>query len=532
MPPGVFWTVVLVIVTAGMVVARGALDQAHVALIYLLVVLGASASGGRLVGVVLACAGFALIDYFFQPPYGALTVGKRPDWLVLVAFLATAIVATQLLARASTEAEDARRRAEEIDRLSSLGAETLSVGRAEEALVAIAKVVRDTIGAEVCEIYLRGGDRGRLVSAASVSEPAQGEPIAPSPDVVAWVAEHGRLAAERMDGSVLRASEPAPGSVSLVPPVADARALLLPLLAHGRTVGVLRLADRRPLELDAAQRRFLAALAYYAALGIERVRLVAEAEHAEALREADQLKDALLASVSHDLRTPLTTIKALAHDIAFTGDERAAVIEHQADRLNRMVADLLELSRLNAGALPVRAELNAAEDLVGAAIQQVAGALNGREVRATIDWSEPVLVGRFDFVHSLRILVNLIENAAKYSPRHAPIDIAVRRDGRQLLITVADRGPGIATGERERIFEPFYRVTAGVSPDGGLGAGLGLAIARRLAQAQGGTVTYDERAGGGSSFTLHLPAASVEEDGGDQGASIREQEASLLPPAP
>jgi two-component system sensor histidine kinase KdpD len=508
-PPWAFWTAVLIAVTAGMIVIREALDQAHVALIYLLVVLGASVSGGRVVGVVLACAGFALIDYFFQPPYATLTVGKRPDWLVLIAFLATATVASQLLARATAEAEAARRRAEEIDRLSSLGAETLSVGRAEEALVAIAHVIRDTIGAAVCEIYIRGDEPDTLVSAARVG-PAEHTADSPAtPELLAWVAESRRVAAERSDGSVHRAERDAAGPVALALGIPDVLALLVPLIVHERTVGVLRLADRKPIVLDAGQRRFLAALAYYAALGVERVRLVAEAEHAEALRQADRLKDALLASVSHDLRTPLTTIKALAHDIAAAGDERATVIEHQADRLNRMVADLLELSRLNAGALPVRREINAAEDLVGAAIQQVSGMLGGREVRASIELGEPVLVGHFDFVHSLRILVNLIENALKYSPRETPIDIAVRREDGMLCIAVADRGPGIAPAERERIFEPFYRL-GGASPDGGEGAGLGLAIARRLAEAQGGTVTYEDRPGGGSCFSLRLPAATIE----------------------
>jgi two-component system sensor histidine kinase KdpD len=293
--------------------------------------------------------------------------------------------------------------------------------------------------------------------------------------------------------------------VSLVPPVADARALLLPLLAHGRTVGVLRLADRGPLVLDAAQRRFLAALAYYAALGIERVRLVAEAEHAEALREADQLKDALLASVSHDLRTPLTTIKALAHDIAFTGDERAAVIEQQADRLNRMVADLLELSRLNAGALPVRAELNAAEDLVGAAIQQAAGALNGREVRATIDWSEPVLVGRFDFVHSLRILVNLIENAAKYSTAGGGIHLRAERDGGNVQLSVEDEGPGIAAADLPHVFDRFYR--AAEQSRRVKGSGLGLAIVKGFVALSGGSVRV-ESSPAGTRFVVTLPVGA------------------------
>lgn len=463
LPTALFWSGVLVIVTGVMVLAGDALDQAHVALIYLLVVLGASASGGRVLGVVLALAGFAMIDYFFQPPFATLTIDQRPDWLVLIAFLATAVVATQLLARATAEAEAARRRAEEIDRLSSLGAETLSVGRAEDALVAIAKVVRDTIGAATCEIHVRTPGHEGLVRAASAGDTPAGP----------------------QDGE-----------------------LVVPLVVHERTVGVLRLADANPLALDPGQRRFLSALAYYAALGVERVRLVAEAERAEALREADHLKDALLASVSHDLRTPLTMIKALAHDIACGGDARAAVIEQQADRLNRMVADLLELSRLNAGALPVRPEINAAEDLVGAAIQQLSERLNGREVRASIEWSEPVLVGRFDFVHSLRILVNLIENALKYSPPGTPIDIAVTREHAVLVVTVADRGPGVPPAERERIFEPFYRV-AGVAPDVGGGAGLGLAIARRLAAAQGGTLAYQEREGGGSCFRLELPAASL-----------------------
>jgi two-component system sensor histidine kinase KdpD len=242
-------------------------------------------------------------------------------------------------------------------------------------------------------------------------------------------------------------------------------------------------------------------------LSRERTRLIAEAEHAAALREADRMKDALLAAVSHDLRTPLTTIKALAHDIAGEGDERAVVIEGQADRLNHMVADLLDLSRLNAGGLRVEPEINAAEDLVGAAAQQAAGVLGGRELRTAVELSQPVLLGRFDFVHALRALVNLIENAAKYSPAGSPIDVSVGGDGEWLSIQVADRGRGVAAAEAERIFEPFYRSpqVAGHTA----GAGLGLAIARRLTEAQGGRLTHAERPGGGSVFTLFLPAESL-----------------------
>ncbi len=535
-----FWMATLFAVTVALVAVRGDLDQAHVTLIYLLVVLGGSASGGRALGFTLACACFLLIDYFLQTPYDTLSVDKPLDWLVLLAFLVTATVATQLVGRANAEAAAARRRAEEIDRLAALGAETLSAGRADDALAAIARVIRETSGAAECQIYVGrqtepagADDGGGFRLAAGAGEPAgageaagaAGESAAgegsergrgggnTARETFAWVAEHRLAATERLDGETVRTGAATGASAALDAALTPARALLLPLVAHDRLVGVLRLADRGGLRLDPARRRILDALSYYAALGVERVALVAEAEHAEALREADRLKDALLASVSHDLRTPLTTIKALAHDLAGGGDERAAVIEQQSDRLNHMVADLLDLSRLSAGGMPVNIEINAAEDLVGAAIQQVAGALGQRELRTALALREPMPVGRFDFVHSLRVLVNLIENALKYSPTAAPIEVSMRGEGEMIAIAVADRGRGVPPAERERIFEPFYR-PAGGSPDGARagGAGLGLAIARRLAVAQGGTLSFAERPGGGSVFTLRLPAARLREE--------------------
>lgn len=340
----VIWTAVLIVVTVVLRLARGDTDQAHVVLAYLLVVLGGSVSGGRALGFTLACAAFLLIDFFFQLPYDNLTVNKALDWVILVSFLVTAVVATQLL---------------------------------------------------------------ELVRRESV----------------------------------------------------------------------------------------------------ERERLAIEAEHAAALREADRMKDVLLASVSHDLRTPLTTIKALAQNAALRGDESAGVIEEQADRLSRLVADLLDLSRLKGGGFPVSLELNMAEDLVGAAVRQVAGLLNGRRVVTHVDTMGPALAGRFDFVQSLRILSNLLENALRHSPPDGAVDIGVERDGEHLIFTVSDRGPGIAPAERERIFEPFYR-TQGSAPDGGR-TGLGLSIARRLAELQGGSLEYAPRPGGGSVFSVRLSATEV-----------------------
>jgi two-component system, OmpR family, sensor histidine kinase KdpD len=152
----------------------------------------------------------------------------------------------------------------------------------------------------------------------------------------------------------------------------------------------------------------------------------------------------------------------------------------------------------------VHPELNTAEDLVGAAMRQMAGLLKDRTVETTMDFTEPALAGRFDFVQSLRILTNLLGNAVRHTPPWSPIELTVQRDGAALVFVVSDRGPGIPASERDRIFEPFYR-PAGAPADAG-GAGLGLAIARRLAELQGGTLRYVARPGGGSSFVLRLPA--------------------------
>jgi len=292
--------------------------------------------------------------------------------------------------------------------------------------------------------------------------------------------------------------------------------ILIPLSVQGRVVGLMTVANDTPIQLDPAQRRFLDAIAYYAALAADRVRLVAEAEHAEALREADRLKDIVLASVSHDLRTPLTTIKALAQSEALQGNSAAAAIEEQADRLTRLVSDLLDLSRLKGGGFAATPEINTAEDLIGAAVRQTRGLFGDRPLRTVIDLDSPALVGNFDFSQSLRVLCNLLENAARYSPAAQPIELGARREGPELVFTVADRGPGVREEDVSRIFEPFYRARNS-APDAGR-AGLGLSIARTLAELQGGSVTYSARPGGGAIFALRLPAAELRFDALEQPA--------------
>jgi two-component system sensor histidine kinase KdpD len=479
------WFTLLVIATAAMIAIRTRLNQAHVALAYLLVVQGGSARGGRPLGIALAAVAFVCFDLFFLPPYGTFVVQDPLNWLVLVAFLGTSIVSAQLLYRAQSEASNARQRAEEIDRFAALGAETLNVARAEDALTAIVSVIRKTLPIDACDVF-------------TATTP-------PRDKLVAWVMSEGEGAIEHVDGTTRVGV-----SLDLLGRVGDdgapTRAILRPLQVRGSTVGVLRIACSSGLALTPEHRRILDALSYYAALGVERTRLTAEAERATALQEAHKAKDAVLASVSHDLRTPLTTIKGLAHEIAKGGDDRAAIIEDEADRLNMFVAQMLDLSRIASGSAVSDVQPNEAEDLLGAAAQRVAGQLGAHDLRIQVDRDGPLLFGRFDFAQTLRALVNLIENAAKYSPADTAIDLAARRNGEWLEFAVADRGRGVADGERDRIFESFYRPT-GTLPDVA-GSGLGLSIAQGIAKAQGGSIEVAARAGGGSVFTLRVLAMS------------------------
>ncbi|AHG89475.1 ATP-binding region ATPase domain protein [Gemmatirosa kalamazoonensis] len=535
------WLGVLAGMTAGMLAVRGYLDKAHVALVYLLVVLGASADVGRRLGLVVATLGFLLFNALFLPPYNTLVVANPLDWIVLFAFLATSIVAAQLLARERATAETATARAREIDRLAALGAETLSVPRADDALLAIASVIRSALGVDECEVYQRGLDgrvtpvarAGDVRDGADASARPAGVPAVDDASLVAFLVANRASAVELADGGVRLAHPPddahpsdgsgvlgdAIGEAEWLPGVAHvvdgaswagARALLLSLTARGHTVGVLRLASRAGLRFTPEQARLLTALAYYAALGVERVRLVASAERAEAERRAEQLRSALLMAVSHDLRTPLTTIKGIAHEVADGADPMLArQIEREADHLNALVGDLLDLSRIQAGAVVPNVEVNTVDDLLGAALQRAAGALRERDVRVEQP-EDALLAGRFDLSQTLRIVVNLLENAAKYAPRDTPIVVRAERESDRLRVTVLDRGPGVPEGEGERIFEPFYR-PPGTPPDV-RGTGLGLSIARGLAEAQGGSLRYAPRDDGGAAFVLELPAEVLPDD--------------------
>jgi two-component system sensor histidine kinase KdpD len=284
--------------------------------------------------------------------------------------------------------------------------------------------------------------------------------------------------------------------------------LCLPLLVGERRLGVIRLVGCAPRHTAGGREMpRLRAVAGLLAQAVERDRLAREATDAEVLRRADQTKSALLSSVSHDLRTPLASIKASATSLL---DEevdwgRAArrelllAIDEEADRLTRFVSRLLDLSRVEAGAAQPLKDWHAVDEL----LDGVAERLDPGGARVRLDVPDELPLARLDYVMVQQIVSNLVENALKYSAPEAAVVVGAEvRDG-QLRIDVADRGPGVPPAERERIFEKFYRARerATRAP----GTGIGLAVARGLAQAHGGELRYAPRPDGGSVFSLSLP---------------------------
>ena len=499
------WLPLLGLCTVVLWLFRDETHEAHMALAYLLVVLGGSARNGRRVGTVLAVLAFLTFNFFLLPPFYTLTIEDPLDWWILIAFLITGAVAAQLFHRAQSALETAERRAREIDRLSTIGAQSLAGPRAGDAVEAIARVIRSELA--VPGVQIATVDATSAQPAVLAQDPDEGRGPR-HPDLMRLASREGCIVGIGADGT----SQLVPEGKDLTWILADGRphvGVMIPLRVHDRTVGVLHIHDRAGLRLDEQQAAFGDTLVYYAALAVERVRLAAEAERVVALREADRLKDALLASVSHDLRTPLTTIRALGAEIRETGDERAAVIEEEAERLNRFVGDLLDLSRIRSGGMPLQAEIVAAEDLVGAALQRLRGVAGVDRVRVDLPPGDALAVGRFDFVQTLRAVANLLENALRHSGGE-PVDLQVCEQEGFLVLRVVDRGAGVAEEDRERIFEPFVRGGYRRGEDHA-GTGLGLAIARSVAEAHGGSLTYAPRPGGGSIFELRLPEGRLQE---------------------
>ncbi len=416
---------------------------------FLALTVGVALVGGLWPAVVAAVAGFLLVNWFFTPPLHTFSVAEPANAFALAVFVAVAVaVATvvDLAARRSTQAARARAEATTLSMLAT------SVLRGEDALPALLERLRETFALSSVALLERTGDAWTRVASAG-----------PAP-----------------------AARPADADVRVR--VTDALTLAL----DGR-------------ELPDADRRVVAAFAYQAAAALDRRRLAEQAREARRLAEGNRIRTALLAAVSHDLRTPLASIKAAVSslrspDVRWDPADEAellAAIEESADRLDGLVANLLDMSRLQTGAVNPLARPVTLDEVIQPALAGVAGDQVVVEVPEDLP---PVLAdpGLLE-----RSLANVVENAVRHGGGR-PVRIgAVARDGR-IELTVADRGPGVPDQAKDRIFEPFQRL--GDRPRGS-GVGLGLAVARGFAEAVGGRLRAEDTPGGGLTMVFSLPAA-------------------------
>ena len=430
----------LVAVTGAIELLKAHVPVLSLAVLYLFAVLPVAVVWGLAYAIGVSIASMLAFNFFFLPPLYTLTLQDSRNWFALAVFVVTAIVVSELAARS-------RRQARESALLAEIATSLLRRGEVSGEL--------DRIAAEAA--------RALQVERARIELDEQATPASESEE-------------------------------------------RFPLAVEGRRVGTIYL-ERPRQRSAAARRRLLPALASLLGVAVDRERLAREALEAEALRRSDAMKTAVLRAVSHDLRTPLmailTSASALAReDLELARADRrelATTILGEAGRLDRLVANLLDLSRLQAGAAQPEPDVWPVEDLVVQALDEVGKA--GQRVEVAFPDESPAV--RADAHQIERVLANLIENALKYSAPDEPVHVQVATTPSEVLVRVVDHGPGIARADRERIFEPFQRAADGAVR----GAGLGLAIARGFAEANGGRVWAESREGQGSTFVLALPVA-------------------------
>jgi two-component system sensor histidine kinase KdpD len=485
---------------------------------YLVVVLLTASARGLGPAILASIGGVACFNYFFLPPVGSFTIAEPQNWVALTAFLITAVIASQLSSAARSRARDAERRREEVWKLYQLSRAVIIIPDAESAISSIAWQVLDIFGASFCSVL--------------VPEPSNLQTFQPP-----WT----RLAAATADGTYPQVDLSTEvlhrvfnsGEIESLDAAASGFAgkelTYAPLKVGVRRVGVLVLVTP-PLE-----KATIEAVSGLVAVALERARFLREASRSEALKQSDELKSALLASVSHALRTPLTSIRAavdnlLQHDLSrdqaavnratltrpaltppapsranLTDDtlrEFHLIISEEVGRLARLVNNLLEMARIESGELHLTKEWTLVSEVFSNVLDRCSPALQVHSAAAHVSDEMPLV--KIDSRLIAEALVNIVENAAKYCPPGSAIRLDARMKGGDLLIIVADNGPGIAPEEIDRVFDKFYR-SPSVSEAGATGTGMGLAIARGIIVAHGGRVWAESDRRRGSIFTLAIP---------------------------
>jgi two-component system, OmpR family, sensor histidine kinase KdpD len=463
---------------------RAHLAIATAALVLVVPVVAGSVVGGFRAGVVSVAAGFLVYDFLFIPPYGSLAVWAPQNWVALGVYAVVMLLVARVLAPVHAARSEAQRRAKETARLyelSELLVGDRSVGDLLETIVQAVRTVFDVPGVA---LLLPVG--GRLALAASAGEPLSPEEL-----------------------SRLDPTSGVPVSVGIASGIHDTMRTdtmrTVALIASGRPVGILAM---HGVPSSGADRALLGTFANHAALALERVQLREQALRSELLEEIDRLRHALVGAVSHDLRTPLASMKVASSTLldpamSLSADdtrELHGLIDIQTDRLTRLVTSLLDMTRVQAGALEVHRGSWSVLDLVGEAVAGLLPALEDRPVRMVLPaWLPEVDV---DQVLIGQVLANLIENAHRHAPPGSPITVSGEVHDGRVAVSVTDRGPGVPVGEQRDVFERFVRF------DTGGRAGLGLAIARTFVEAHGERIWVEDVPDGGARFVFTLPIST------------------------
>ena len=447
-------------------------NQTTVALSFLLAILAVSAVWGMTVSVLMSIAAILALNYFFLPPVGTLTVADPENWVALFAFLVTSVTGSQLSSRIRREADIANRRRREIEHLYAFSQKLLGEGNVIQLMNAIPNHIVDAFESGAASLFL--ADKQKFYRSGYGTLQLEEEQL--------------RLAYEREE-----------------PYVDTARGFCYgPVRLGMKSIGSFGISGA-PLT-----RQTLEAVGTLLGIAIERTRAVEQLSRTEADRQSERLKSALLDSITHNFRTPLTSIKASVTSLLSPqppqGSHRQELLEimnEECDRLNKLVEDASEMSKLEAGEIELEFRAVPAYELIDAALANCKSSLLSRDVRVQVPEGLPPV--RADLARGKEVLVQLLENANLYSEKDKPIVVSAESNGNFVLFSVADRGPGIDTMEQGLIFDKFYRGKDQRSVI--QGTGMGLPISKAIVEAHGGAITVTSQLNHGSVFTFTLPVA-------------------------
>lgn len=468
---------------------RPLIEPTNLVMLYLLAVVMTAIRLGRAPAILASFLSVVAFDLIFVPPFYTLVVSDAQYIITFAALFVVGVVISTLAARARRQVQLGQRREAHMAVLYELSrdlAGAANIGRVAQTVV---QHVEESLDMRAVVLARQDDERLELVH-GSAGFKLNDEELT----VARWALAHRTGAGYHTESFT------------------DAKGMYFPLSTAQQVVGVLGVGpvegrDKGGL-VTADQQRLLESFASQAAIAIERSMLVEEARQAHLLQETEKLQTALLNSISHDLRTPLASITGTLsslHDDAGVLNEaaRKELIQNayqEAERLNRLVANLLKMTQLESGALRISKQMHDLEDVIGVVLGQLGRRLHNRKVH--VDIAEGLPLARMDFVLMTQVFVNLLENAHKYSAAGRALHIRAHANEESLVVEVMDRGPGIPDSEKDRVFEKFYRRTGF---DDVSGTGLGLSISRGIVEAHGGRVWIEDREGGGSIVLVSLP---------------------------